>query len=196
MQFLARFLQALQPPQPAPATVVLLLALIVVAAIFDLRYRRIPNWLTVSGAAAGLALNTFMYWGGAPDGGPGWLFSLKGLGLAFATYVALYSIRAVGAGDVKLMAAVGAIVAWKNWVIIALFSFIVGAVLALVVIVVTGRFKKTMFNVGFIVSEMMHLRPAYLRNEELDVRSGKGLRFPHALWIGMGSIIFVLLSAR
>ena len=74
---------------------------------YDVRYRRIPNWLTAIGVLLGLGLNTFLY-----QGWPGLRFSLMGLGLAFGIYFGLYAVRAMGAGDVKLMAAIGALVGW------------------------------------------------------------------------------------
>jgi hypothetical protein len=43
---------------------------------------------------------------------------------------------------------------------------------------------------------MKALRPAYLRNEELDVKSDKALRLPHGVVIAMGTLIFLALSAH
>jgi Flp pilus assembly protein protease CpaA len=48
---------------PPPGINITLLTLIAVAAVYDLLYRRIPNWLTIGGVIAGLALNTFIYQG-------------------------------------------------------------------------------------------------------------------------------------
>ena len=95
---------------------IVLLAVLLVAAVYDVRYRRIPNWVTVTGVALGVALNAFLR---APADAwfslAGVWFSLRGLGLAFGVYLVLYVIRAMGAGDVKLMAAVGALVGWRDW---------------------------------------------------------------------------------
>src|SRR5262245_48655165 len=78
--------------------------LVIVAATYDLRFRRIPNWLVLVGIVSGFALNTL---GGGLSGlrmaGSGFL-------LAFGIYVTLFALRAMGAGDVKLMAAVGSLV--------------------------------------------------------------------------------------
>jgi prepilin peptidase CpaA len=198
MRLLVQVLQALNPPKPSPATVALLLALVIGAAVYDIRYRRIPNWLNLSGFLLGLALNTFQYWNywlDARNVGPGWLYSLTGFAVAFVIYIALRAIHAVGAGDVKLMAAIGTIVGWRNWAVIFLFTALIGAAIGLIVVIATGRLRKTMFNVGFIFSEMMHGRPAYLRNEELDVTSNKGLRFPHGLWIAFAGLCWAFLWA-
>src|ERR1035438_5881160 len=71
---------------PPPGAEAVLLALVLGAAVYDVMYRRIPNWLNALGALAGIALNTFLYQGLA-----GTFFALKGLGLAFAIYFGLRS---------------------------------------------------------------------------------------------------------
>jgi prepilin peptidase CpaA len=176
------------PPRGAQ---VLLLAVVLCAAIFDARYRRIPNWLTVSGVIAGLALNAFLF-----PGLEGVWLSLKGLGLGFGVYLVLHLLRAMGAGDVKLMAAVGSIVGASNWFGIFLVTAITGGVLSVVVSIAKKRLGKTLFNVGFILSEMKSGRPAYLKNEELDVKSDKALRMPHGVVIALGTLIYLTLSAH
>jgi len=182
---------------PPPGVEALLLALVVGAAVYDVRYRRIPNWLTVSGLILGLVLNSFLYQGGATVFGfSGLLFALKGFGVAFLVYVFLYALRAMGAGDVKLMAAVGAIVGAENWFGIFIVTAIIGGALALVLVIARGRLQKTLFNVGFILSEMKSGRPAYLKNEELDVKSKKSLGLPHGAVIAVGCICFLALSAH
>src|ERR1700723_578037 len=90
---------------PPPGVNILLLVLILVAGIYDVLYRRIPNWLTLSGVLAGIGLNSFLY-----PGWPGLRLSLLGLAAGFGAYFVMYSLRAMGAGDVKLMAAIGALV--------------------------------------------------------------------------------------
>jgi prepilin peptidase CpaA len=183
---------------PPPGAEALLLAIVLAAAVYDVRFRRIPNWLNVTGVVLGLALNSFLYQGISPNvfGFAGLFFALKGLGLAFVVYVFLYALRAMGAGDVKLMAAVGAIVGWENWFGIFIVTAIIGGIISLILVTMRGRLQKTLFNVGFIISEMKSGRPAYLKSEELDVRSKKALGLPHGAVIAVGCILFLVLSAR
>ena len=176
---------------PPPGVEIVLIVLLLAAAVYDVRYRRIPNWISVSGAAIGLALNSFLYGGVA-----GLIFSLKGLALGFVVYFALYVLHAMGAGDVKLLGAVGALVGWRNWFAIFLVTAIVGGVLALLVMVLRGRVKKTLWNVGYIFSEMGHGRPAYISREELDVKSPKSMGLPHGAVIAVGTIFFLALSVH
>jgi prepilin peptidase CpaA len=175
------------PPQKVE---MVLLVMLVAAAVFDVRYRRIPNWLTVSGALLGVGINTLI---GPPEAGIA--FSLIGLAVAFGIYVVLYALRAMGAGDVKLMAAIGALVGWERWFGIFFVTALIGGVLALLLVVARGRLKKTLFNVSFILSEMKSGRPAYLANEELDVASKKAVGLPHGAVIAAGTIFYLVMSA-
>src|SRR5271154_2173993 len=81
----------------------LTLALTLYAGWMDLRTRRIPNWLTVPGLCVGVAVN------GALGGWHGGLLALQGAGLALGLLLPLVLMRALGAGDWKLMGAVGAL---------------------------------------------------------------------------------------
>ena len=170
---------------------VVLLALVLGAAVYDVRYRRIPNWLTLLGVLVGLGLNSFLY-----QGWPGLRMALLGLAIGFSVYFALYAIRAMGAGDVKLMAAIGSMVGWQDWFGIFVITAIVGGVAALGLVLLRGRLKNTLFNVGFILSEMKSGRPAYIAKEELDVRNPKALGLPHGAVIAVGTIAFLALSAH
>ncbi len=178
---------------PPPGIEVILLTLVVGAAIYDVRYRRIPNWLTLSGVLAGIAMNTFLYWD-SPQRWYGCIFALKGLGLGFGLYLLLYALRAMGAGDVKLMAAVGAMVGWEDWFGIFIVTAIVGGIMAVILSIVKKRLGKTFWNVGFILNEMKQGRPAYVQREELDVRNPKSVGLPHGAVIAIGTLFFLALS--
>jgi prepilin peptidase CpaA len=176
------------PPQKV---VMVLLVVLLTAATFDVLYRRIPNWLTVSGVVLGIAMNTLI---GTPEAGI--VYALAGLAVAFGIYAALYALRAMGAGDVKLMAAVGALVGWERWFGIFFVTALIGGVMAMILVVSRGRLQKTFFNVGFILSEMKSGRPAYLANEELDVKNKKALGLPHGAVIAVSTVFYLALSVR
>jgi prepilin peptidase CpaA len=171
--------------QLAPSLALILIALVLTAAFWDLKSRRIPNWLSLAGILCGIALNSFLY------GFTGFKESVEGMGTAFAVYFLLYLIRAMGAGDVKLMAAVGAFVGPGNWFMIFLITAVLGGAIALVLMVWRKRMRKTFDNVFFIVAEMMHFRAPYMGREELSVKSQKAFTLPHGAVIGLGCIIFL-----
>jgi prepilin peptidase CpaA len=171
------------PPQKVE---IVLLVLLIAAAIYDVRYRRIPNWLNVTGVVLGLAMNWII---GPP--GAGIFFGLQGLGVGFGVYMVLYLLRAMGAGDVKLMAAVGALVGPTRWFGIFFVTAIVGGIMAMVLIVLRGRTKETFWNVGFILSEMRFGRPGYVGKQELDVRNPRSVGLPHGAVIAVGTIFYI-----
>ena len=175
---------------PNVSVIVALAILVITAAVYDLKYRRIPNWLTLGGALAGLVLN-----GIAGPGLAGALFSLKGLAVGFGLYFALYALHAMGAGDVKLMGAVGALVGWHVWLIVFLCTALLGGAAALVLAAARKRLGSTFWNLGFILSEARNLRPAYLGKEELDVNSSKSLGLPHGAVIAVGAACAMCLQA-
>lgn len=170
-----------------------LVVIVVTAAIYDFRFRRIPNWLVLAGLVLGFGLNTALF---AIAGlqATGLVRAALGMGLALLIYFPLYLLRAMGAGDAKLMAAVGSIVGWGNWLAIFVLTAIIGGALGLVALLFAGRIRKTFWNIGWILNEIVHFRAPYHSSQELDVRSAQSMRMPHGVAIALGSIAF--LAAR
>jgi prepilin peptidase CpaA len=178
-----------QPLLPA-AGQILLATLTATAAIFDIRFRRIPNWLVLAGIIAGFAWNT---------GAAGWSGlgnAAEGLLLGFILYFPLYLIRARGAGDVKLLAAVGAVTGPGNCLWVFLLTAVLGGIIALIVVTVQGRVRRTFFNIGWIIQELAHMRAPFRSSEELDVTTTKGLRLPHGAIIAVGALAFIILALK
>jgi prepilin peptidase CpaA len=128
------------------------------------------------------------------SGWSGLLRASEGLGLGFILYFPLYLIRARGAGDVKLLAAVGAISGPLNCFWIFLLTAILGGIIALLLLTFRGRVRQTFFNVGWIIRDLSHLQAPYRSNEELDVTSNKGMRLPHAAMIAVGVLAFIFIT--
>jgi prepilin peptidase CpaA len=166
-----------------------LAALGMTAGIYDLATRRIPNWLTVSGAAAGLGLNLLLF------GAAGLSLSLTGLATAGGVYMVFYLLRAMGAGDVKLMAAVGAFLGPGRWFQIFLISSALGAVAAVILALRKRRLRSLISNVAFIVSELVHMRAPYLGKPELDLKNEKAIALPHGAVVG-AAMVALLIAGR
>jgi prepilin peptidase CpaA len=169
---------------------ILVLALVLVAGVYDFRFRRIPNWLTVTGVLMGFAANALV------AHLPGVRAAALGLGLAMVVYVPLYLLRAMGAGDVKLMAAVGALVGPSSWLGIFLAAAIVGGIIAVCVAAAKKRLHQTLFNVQIILAELLHLRAPYRTAPALDVRHKGSLRIPHGVSIALGTCVFLFVIGR
>lgn len=164
-----------------------LVAIVLAAAIYDLRFRRIPNWLNVSGVILGVGVNTLLF------ARNGLIAAVLGITFAMAIYVPLYLMRGMGAGDVKLMAAVGAIAGPWNWFGIFVATALLGGVVALVFVALKQRFHQTCFNVTLIVTELCHLRLPSNSNSQLDVRHPRALGMPHGVLIAIGAVAFLIL---
>lgn len=164
-----------------------LIAIVLVAAIYDLRCRRIPNWLNVSGVIVGVGVNTLLF------ARNGFIEAVLGITFSMAVYVPLYLMRGMGAGDVKLMAAVGAIAGPWNWFGIFVATALLGGVVSLVFVALKKRFYQTFFNVTLIVTELCHLRLPSKSNSELDVRNPRALGMPHGVLIAIGAVAFLIL---
>jgi prepilin peptidase CpaA len=172
-----------------PILQVSLVLLVVIAAYFDLRWRRIPNWLAFGGVLTGIGLNAFM------NESAGLKASLLGLGLAFVVYLPLYTVRGVGGGDVKLMAAVGAVTGPRNWIAISLFTAITGGLAAVVLVALRGRMRTTLGNVLSILRSIGSLQAPYTANPALDVKDARAVTLPHGAMIALGVLEFLVAAA-
>ena len=83
------------------AALLVLSAILATAVFSDLRWHRIPNWLSLLGLVTGLVLQTLVH------GAHGLISGGLGAGVGLACFAPFYLLRAMGAGDVKLLAAVG-----------------------------------------------------------------------------------------
>jgi prepilin peptidase CpaA len=168
---------------------VVLVALVATAAVYDWRYRRIPNWLALTGWITGFAMH------GLLGGWAGVKVAAGGFALGFGVYLLLYLIHAMGAGDVKLMGAVGALAGADNWFLIFVLTAVLGGVAAVVMMATKRRFRKTLWNVGYILSELIHFRAPYLTREELDVKNDKAFTLPHGIAIAAGTAVALIVAA-
>ena len=152
-----------------------------VATVIDLRTRRIPNALTASMAAVGV--------GFAATGISGMSIgaSLVGLALGLALMLPGHFLGATGAGDVKLMGAVGAVVGPGMVVSAFLFTAIAGGVLAVAVAVQRQRLAATIAGTGRLIAA-----PAEAHQ---DIRSATpARRFAYGPAIAIGSVLAGLIG--
>lgn len=104
---------------------------VALAAVTDIQRQRVPNWLTLSATVVALTLHT------VSGGSTGLLFSAAGLACGFALLIGFYAAGGMGAGDVKLLATVGAFVGATQVLWVFLFAAIAGGLYALGVLLVT-----------------------------------------------------------
>ena len=159
--------------------IILLVPLAIVIAYYDVRYRRIPNPFVLATLAAGLAVNAIF--GGLAGVGE----SLMGCGLGFVLMFMLHVFGAMGAGDVKLFAAIGAVIGAH--LILPTFVVVVltGGLLALVSIIRAGMVVTTMQRVLQIFVGML---PGW-QLPKFAVPADRRYTIPYGVAITLGSII-------
>lgn len=126
---------------PTPLLAVSLALLVLVAAGCDLAQRRIPNRLLLAALAWALLLQGMR--------GPDYLAApLAGMMTGFLVLLPIHLLRGMGAGDVKLMATIGAFAGPLVTLYIAAASFMAGGVLALGFLATPGATRKTTMPYG------------------------------------------------
>jgi len=163
-----------------------LIATAAIAGIYDLRFRRIPNWLNLSAVVLGLAINTFVF------AARGLGISALGMACALGIYLPLYLVRGMGAGDVKLMAAIGAIAGPENWLRIFVVTALLGGLASLLVVALRKRFRETGGNLLLIVSELLRGRKPAQADARLDVRDPRSVGMPHGTVVAIGALAFLV----
>ncbi len=161
------------------------LVIAAIACATDVRTRRIPNSLTLGGAALALAYALF-------SGGPwGLLSSLAGWATGLAIFLPIFLLGGLGAGDVKLMACLGAWLGAPLALWTALYAAVAGGVLAIFVALATGYLRAAVDNLYLLLS---HFRVAGVRpHPDLTLERGKGPRLPYALPIAAGTVVALWL---
>jgi prepilin peptidase CpaA len=164
-----------------------LAVLVVCACVVDVRTHRIPNRLVVSGAILGFLSQVLM-----PGQGE-WASSLGGMAIGMAVLIPMYVLRAMGAGDVKMMGMVGAFVGPTGVLAVALLTFLAGGVLALAYALRKGAVLQMFQNVkemlfGAVVNVAAG-GPAHVDAPAVSVG-----RLPYGLAIAVGTLGYLGMS--
>jgi prepilin peptidase CpaA len=109
---------------------------LLIAAINDIRFRKIPNWLTYPTILIAVAYHT------TAKGIDGFYFSVGGMSLGIAVLIVPFLAGGMGAGDTKLMGAVGGLLGPKGVVLAFLFSAILGGIYVLLFLALTKSYKR------------------------------------------------------
>jgi prepilin peptidase CpaA len=147
---------------------------------FDLRTRRIPNVLTFGAAAAAVIYGLLLDGsGGAGRAAAGWF-------VGALLFFPMFALRGMGAGDVKLLAALGAWLGPGDTVWLAIFASIAGGVMAVIVALFHGYLRQAFANVWLM---LMHWRVAGIRPVPgVTLREGRAPRLAFAVPIAMGVV--------
>ncbi len=164
----------------------MLVALLIAAAWSDYGTGRIPNALVFGGAVMALAFGVL-----APPAGTSTpdalLLALGGMACGFAALLPFYLLRAMGAGDVKLMAMTGAFLGLPGalWAIAA--SFLAGGAMSLAYLAARGELRRAAANLG-----ALGLLVSSGSAPVLDSRTSAGT-MPYGIAIAAGTIGYLIL---
>jgi prepilin peptidase CpaA len=175
-----------------PAIQFMLLWLVVQAALTDLALRRIPNVLVLCGLVVAAGLHTLAAPGAMADSLAGtWL---AGLATGFFLFLPLYALRGMAAGDVKLMAMVGAFTGPAPALQVALLACLFGGALALAMLALNGRWRLLLRNLKMLLVPLLwRLAGVPVQPVRLPREASAG-GIPYGVAIALGTVTVVLQS--
>mgnify|MGYP002623416256 FL=1 len=155
---------------------------LIVAAVIDGIQLKVPNWITFPMVFSGWIYSSFAFgWEGL-----GW--SLFGTLVGLALLLPAYSIGGMGAGDDKLLAGVGDWVQWEQTTYGFCVSVIVGAVLAVLMVVFRGTLKKHITQFWMIGTEILTIRNPETLAAMAAERKPSMTLLPYGIPIALGTI--------
>jgi prepilin peptidase CpaA len=169
--------------------IVLFLSVVVIsAAVIDMRIQKIPNLLTCPAMAVALVYYL------AVHGWDGLLFSAGGLMVGTAVFFVVYLMGWMGAGDAKLVGAVGAAVGIKGVIVASLLTAVIGGVYAVLLLLIRRRYCA-----GMIARWAATLKTFFLTAQFIPIPAPAGEdeqrpRLCYAIAIALGTILYVLLE--
>jgi len=154
-----------------------------VACVTDVRSRKIPNLLTFSAAGAAFLFHL------ARAGAPGIVTAVTGWVAGLMLFLPFFLLRGMGAGDVKLLAALGAWLGPFQVIWLALFAAIAGGVLALVVATSRGHLRTLFRNIGNMLLFWYVAGPKPVPEQTLERSTSP--RLAYAIPIFVGTVITI-----
>lgn len=165
--------------------ILFLVVILLMAAISDFRVRKIPNRLTFPAAIAGVVYHTWT------TGWKGLFFSTGGISLGLALLMAFYLFGGMGAGDVKLMGAVGGFLGPAGVFSAFLGTALIGGVYAVMLLAVHGEIPDVVRRYGIMLKTFLFTgRMIYIPLEKKEDRPV--LRY--GLAIAIGTLLSVLIK--
>ncbi len=152
-----------------------------IAAFTDIQSRRIPNWLSLTALVAGLSLHLTL------DGWRGLLGSLAAALIAGVIFLIFHIAGGMGAGDVKLIAGVAALVGLSHTSYLLVFTSLAGGAMALLLSLLRGQLLQTLGNVTTLVRH--HRQEGLTPHPEINVRNSSTLRLPYGVAIAAGCML-------
>jgi len=159
----------------------LTLAMTLIAALMDWRSHRIPNWLTVPALLLGVAVHTQL------SGWHGTRFAFEGASLALLLLLAPVLTRVLGAGDWKLMGAVGAFLGPVLMLVVLFCSLLASGLMAVVQMIRAHRVVETLRNM--IVLARGFFAFGVKPNPQISLDNPALMRLPFGVAVALATVI-------
>lgn len=157
-----------------------------IAGYTDYRCRRIPNWLTVPGLVLGIAVNSMARgWPGARD-------SLLGAGLGLLILFPFVLLRSLGAGDWKLIGALGAFLGPQHLITVLVAAVLIAGLMALALVIGKKRLGQTLRNIGRMLAAMASL---HLPGAEVSLDNPESSKIPFGVAVAIAVILYAAAQA-
>jgi prepilin peptidase CpaA len=166
--------------------VVFLGSALAVSAVQDIRFQKIPNLVTYPTMGVALVYHSLL------NGLDGFFFGLAGLGIGMAFFMIPYLMGGMGAGDVKLMGAVGAILGPRGVLIATVFTVMAGGIYALVVLIKNREYSKE------LIRRIATMLTTYFLTRQFDYTPApdkeKQPKLCYGIAITLGTTLFIFLE--
>lgn len=163
----------------------------------DLKYKKIYNYITLPTIIIGITIHFLN------TGFDGLLFSISGMALGYAVFILPFYFGGMGSGDVKLMAAIGALKGWRFVLLATIYSGLVGGIIIIIILIKQKKLLITLKRVlAIILKPVMFVLTITVENKKLKQFNNWLLNsqinwekqyIPYGVAIGIGAIMALLI---
>ena len=176
---------------------IILIILVILAMYFDLTSKKIPNKITFPVMILGFLINVLT------NGFLGITFSVVGFIVGLLIYMIPFILGGMGAGDVKMLAAIGSLMGWEFVLYTAVFAGLIGGVLVLIYLVYKRQLLTTLRQLlFFIIKPLLFVLSVNTDNVRIDKafkyvisqeKSKEKYYVPYGVAIGLGALLVIFV---
>ena len=171
------------------ATTAVLVPLVLIASWIDFADRKVPNVVNLTLLLLGLSAQ--LIWRGSG----GLLDGLLGMVVGFVPLVLAWLAHAMGAGDVKLMTAIGAWMGWELTLVSLLIGVLLGGVIGVIMIVSGKKTDDAIVNLWTIASKFSNRKTAFSDFGSVESFGTTTQKLPYGVPLTIGTLIVLVFES-